>query len=83
MDGGAYSYVATVPEPAAMRWLGEVAPQASISGFSNETVADMLAQITTRGWLNKLAVVVEVKHGRTTALYMKDGNVWLIRQNRD
>ena len=42
MDGGAYSYVTTVPEAAAMQWLAEVAPEASISGYSNETVADMV-----------------------------------------
>jgi len=83
MDGGAYSYITTVPESAAMLWLGEVAPQASISGLSNETVVEMLAHNTTHGWLNKLAVVVEVKRGRATALYMKDSDIWLIRQNRD
>ena len=82
MDGGAYSYVTTVPEAAAMQWLAEVAPEAQISGFNDVTVADMLARTTSRGWMNKVAVVVEVKHGLASALYMHDGDVWLIRQNR-
>lgn len=82
MDGGAYSYVTTVPEAAAMQWLAQVAPEAHINGSNNETVTDILARTTTRGWMNKVAVVVEVRHGLAAALYMHDGDVWLVRQNR-
>jgi hypothetical protein len=83
MDGSRFLYVATIPEPAAMLWLAEATPNAHISGRNDETVTTMLAHpSTSRGWMNKIAVVVSHERGEAIALYMKDGKVWLIREMR-
>ncbi len=75
-----WRHVSKMTLEAALEWLMRVAPDACISGEQNIGVAAV--QNGQRGWLNKLAVVVEVTPSTVVALYRHDNSYWRLEKEQ-
>jgi len=79
MDDYRFFMVCVVPEDVALAWVAEAAPETTLG--CRATAADIQASRSNQ-WLNKLAVVVSNERRRTVALYLHDGEYWLIQQRQ-
>lgn len=79
-----WNFVTKLPETAAWEWLKQAVPNAEISGLRNVSVSSILSgENRSYGWLNKVAVVVEVDVCRgIICLYKHDSSIWVITRRR-